>query len=41
MWEFRWVLFEKVLLQIEQVGIASSGCAAFPIFGDWNNSEAS
>jgi hypothetical protein len=41
MWEFRWVLFENVLLQIEQVGIASSDCAALPLFGVWNNSEAS
>lgn len=41
MWEFRWVLFENVLLQIGQVGTASPDCAAFPLLGVWNNSEAS
>ena len=39
MYEFRWVLFENVLLQIEQVGTVSPACAAFPFLGVRNNSD--
>jgi len=41
MCEFRWVLFENVLLQIEQVGTVSPACAAFPFLGVRNNTDAS
>jgi hypothetical protein len=41
MWEYRWVLFENVLLQIGHVGASSPGCVALPLFGAWNNSDAS